>query len=332
MPVSCPEPVVSIILPTYNRAKFLPQAFDSIRSQTWTDWELIVVDDGSRDDTAAVVEQLASETGRPVRYVWQENAGPAAARNAGLDRARGKYVAFFDSDDYWLAHHLKDCVGALEGNPEVAWVFCAGRRVDYHTKQVLIEHDFYQDGLRSRFLDLRTRRAGGLHIFEDPCLLQCALRGAGFGGLQSTVARREVFARLRFESVAFFEDRLALIRAIALGIPIGYLDEVHVLIYSHGANVSFASEKQLESYVAAMHAYLAALETLRRELPLTRRESRSLHAKAGEESFWNLGYFLARRGRHRDGLRWMRYGLRCCPLNLAFWKTYLVSCLRAALA
>jgi hypothetical protein len=146
------------------------------------------------------------------------------------------------------------------------------------------------------------------------------------------VARREVFARLRFQPVAFFEDRLALIRAIALGIPVGYLDKVHVIVYSHNANVSFASDKQLESRLAAMRAYMDALEVLGKELPLSRHELRSLHAKQGEESFWNMGYLLAQQGRHRDGLQWMRYGLRCCPIKPAFWKTYLVSCVRAALS
>jgi glycosyltransferase involved in cell wall biosynthesis len=216
-------PLVSIVLPTYDRAKFLPQALESIRSQTWTDWELVIVDDGSHDETPAVVRQLTAGADHPVRYVWQENGGPAAACNAGLDLARGKYVAFLDSDDYWLPHHLKECVEALEGDPAVAWVFCAGTRVNYLTKRVLIEHDFYKVDWRPRFLSMRTRRSGDLRVFDDPRLLRCALRGGGFGGLQSTVARREVFARLRFQPVAFFEDCLALIRAIALGITIGYL-------------------------------------------------------------------------------------------------------------
>ncbi|HEY8503179.1 MAG TPA: glycosyltransferase family A protein, partial [Gemmataceae bacterium] len=101
-----PRPAVSIILPTYNRAKFLPQAFASIRSQQYTDWELIVVDDGSTDDTRAVVQELSKDVPQPVRYVYQDNQGPAGARNKGLDLASGKYVAFFDSDDVWLPHHL----------------------------------------------------------------------------------------------------------------------------------------------------------------------------------------------------------------------------------
>lgn len=326
MPASSPEPTVSIIVPTYNRAKYLPESLESIRAQTWTDWELIVVDDGSQDDTAAVIERLTPAMGRPVRFVRRENGGPAAARNTGLDLATGKYVAFLDSDDCWLPHHLKDGVEALEGTQDVEWLFAAGRRIDYQTKEVLIEHTFYKNEVRPRFLNLRTRQVGKLHIFDDPSLLQCALRGASFGGLQSSMVRREVFARMRFQPVAFFEDRLALIQAVVLGVRLGYLEsDVHVIVYSHDNNISFASDKQLDSRIASMSAYLKALQELERELPLNYRELRALRAKRGEEAFWILGYFLYQRGRRKDGLRWMRYALRCCPSNLSYWKTCLAS-------
>jgi hypothetical protein len=185
---------------------------------------------------------------------------------------------------------------------------------------------------RPRFLSLRTRRVGKLNIFEDSELLCCALRGAGFGGLQSSLVRRDVFGRMRFESVAFFEDLLALIRAVALGVRLGYLDDVHVIVYSHDSNVSFAAEKQLESRLDALRALVEALERLSEELPLSRRESQALRANRAEQSFWAMGYYLIQRGHYRDGLRWMRYGLRCCPRNLVFWKTYLVSRVKAALA
>src|SRR5947208_8996196 len=84
------RPAVSVILPTYNRAKFLPQAFASIKSQTFTDWELIVVDDGSTDDTRSVVEEQTRGWAQPVRYHRQENRGAYGARNAGLDLTRGE--------------------------------------------------------------------------------------------------------------------------------------------------------------------------------------------------------------------------------------------------
>jgi glycosyltransferase involved in cell wall biosynthesis len=98
---------VSVIIPTYNRAKTIVPAIESVFAQGYRDWELIVVDDGSEDDTAKVVESY----GDRIRFVRQENAGPAAARNRGVELARGEWLAFLDSDDTWrpekLARHLE---------------------------------------------------------------------------------------------------------------------------------------------------------------------------------------------------------------------------------
>ena len=119
------EPLVTIVLPTFDRASFLPDAFASIQTQTFTDWELIVVDDGSGDATRDVVGAFAASSGRPVRYVYQTNQGPAAARNRGVREARTPYLAFFDSDDLWLPDYLMRGVTALEANPDIDWVFSA---------------------------------------------------------------------------------------------------------------------------------------------------------------------------------------------------------------
>jgi glycosyltransferase involved in cell wall biosynthesis len=86
-------PSVSIILPTYNRAKFLPAALAAMRAQLWTDWELIVIDDGSSDNTRELVAELTRGWEQPVRYVYQENQGAYGARNRGLDMARGEFMA-----------------------------------------------------------------------------------------------------------------------------------------------------------------------------------------------------------------------------------------------
>lgn len=325
-------PTVSIIVPTYNRAELLPLSLESIRAQTWDDWELIIVDDGGQDDTAAVVEEFATSIPQPVRYVWRENGGPALARNSGLDVAQGKYVAFLDSDDRWLPHHLKDCVAALEVNSDVDWIYCAGRRVEYASKRVLIEHTMYGTPEPPGYLKLRTRKSGKLAVFDDPGLLRCALSSGGIAGLQTSLVRREVFARLRFQPAAFFEDGIAYIRAVAMGIRLGYLDDVHVVVYSHGDNVSFASDKLLDSRMASMQVYIAALEALERELTLNRSEICALRAKRGEESFWHMGYTLRQHGRYREALSWMRYGLSCCPANLRYWKTYLATFLKATWA
>lgn len=92
----------SVIIPTYNRADFLREAIESVLAQTFTDFELIVVDDGSTDGT----QELAASYKGMVRYIRQTNKGPSAARNNGIKNALGRYIAFLDSDDIWLPEML----------------------------------------------------------------------------------------------------------------------------------------------------------------------------------------------------------------------------------
>lgn len=114
-------PAVSIILPTYNRADTLPRAIDSVLAQHWRDWELIVIDDGSTDGSGAAVQALAQGDAR-IRLLRQANAGVAAARNTGLAAARGRCIAFLDSDDAWQPHFLALTLGFLQAHPEATWV------------------------------------------------------------------------------------------------------------------------------------------------------------------------------------------------------------------
>ena len=104
-------PLVSVIIPVYNRAGFVEEALASVRSQDYRDREILVVDDGSTDDTAARCRAFGDE----VRYIFQPHAGPAAARNRGVAAATGRWIAFLDSDDSWTAGGLRDRMNALDG-------------------------------------------------------------------------------------------------------------------------------------------------------------------------------------------------------------------------
>src|SRR5688572_3090637 len=105
--------LVSVIMPAYNSGRFLAESVRSVQAQTFGGWELIIVDDGSTDDTAAVARGFAESDAR-VRYVARANGGQAAARNTGLGEARGPLVAFLDSDDLWLPGKLEAQLGVLE--------------------------------------------------------------------------------------------------------------------------------------------------------------------------------------------------------------------------
>ena len=109
-------PKVSVIMPTYNRAEFIGAAIDSVLGQTYPDLELIVVDDGSTDDTAAIV---AARQDARLRYIQQANAGETAARNTGIAHATGALIGFLDSDDVMLPHNLETLAGTLDARPDV---------------------------------------------------------------------------------------------------------------------------------------------------------------------------------------------------------------------
>src|SRR5262249_53633735 len=105
--------LVSVILPTYNRRETIRAAIASVQRQTFVDWELIVVDDGSTDDTVELIQGCDPR----LVLVRQENRGVNDARNTALLRARGRYIAFLDSDDEWLPHHLELSVAFFRAFP-----------------------------------------------------------------------------------------------------------------------------------------------------------------------------------------------------------------------
>lgn len=98
--------LVSIITPSYNSARFIGATLDSVVAQSWPDWEMIVVDDGSTDDTVAMVQARAEAEPRLKLLRMARNGGPAASRNLGIEHARGRYIAFLDSDDLWAPDKL----------------------------------------------------------------------------------------------------------------------------------------------------------------------------------------------------------------------------------
>lgn len=123
-------PSVSVIIPAYNAAAFVGRTLASLRAQTFTDFEVIVVDDGSKDDTAEVVARCALDDVR-VRLIRQPNGGVSAARNRALSEARGRYIANLDSDDMWRPQFLERTVAALEAAGEgAAFAFARSLWID----------------------------------------------------------------------------------------------------------------------------------------------------------------------------------------------------------
>ncbi|MCP4711182.1 MAG: glycosyltransferase family 2 protein, partial [Planctomycetes bacterium] len=113
------DKLISVIIPTFNRANYIEEAVNSVLSQTYDAIELIIIDDGSTDNT----RQLLSEYGDELRYYRQDNQGIAAARNRGVTHATGDYLAFLDSDDIWMKDKLQRQMAVLEQIPQISVVY-----------------------------------------------------------------------------------------------------------------------------------------------------------------------------------------------------------------
>jgi len=128
----CRVPRVSIIVATYNQAGFIKESLESAFQQSFKDFEIVVVDDGSTDDTESVLEPYRDR----IRYFYQTNSGPASAHNLGIENSFGQLVAFLNSDDLWLPHKLEIQVRYLDQHPEVGLVHGDYVRIDAEGRQI----------------------------------------------------------------------------------------------------------------------------------------------------------------------------------------------------
>lgn len=119
-------PKVSVIIPAYNSARFVKEAIESVFAQTYGDYEIIVIDDGSIDNTKGVIAPYLDK----IKYIYQQNQGASSARNTGIRHSQGEYIAFLDADDIWLPEKLRIQVEYLNNNPDTAMVYSLDLRVD----------------------------------------------------------------------------------------------------------------------------------------------------------------------------------------------------------
>ena len=199
-----PLPLVSVIVPVYNGARFIAEAVQSIAAQGYASLEIIVVDDGSTDETAEIVARL----GRDVRYVFQDNAGPGAARNRGVRDASGELIAFLDADDLWAPGSLRFLLNGLLRDPEIDVVHGYAR--------------LFKDG----------ESDGGMD-FLNPDEVFPYYIGAG------------LYRRRAFEKAGLFEDRLRYSedtewywRAAELGLRVDRLQGITLMVRRHENNMT----------------------------------------------------------------------------------------------
>ncbi|PCJ89757.1 MAG: hypothetical protein COA57_00970 [Flavobacteriales bacterium] len=128
------NPLVSIIIPAYNAEKYIAETIQSVINQTYTNWELIIVNDGSTDNTEKIAQAYVEKDQR-IKYIYQENAGVSVARNKGVENSQGDYVAFLDADDIWCRQNLEKKVTILN-NINIDWVYSDMLSIDKNGNQL----------------------------------------------------------------------------------------------------------------------------------------------------------------------------------------------------
>jgi len=204
--------LISVIIPTYNRKTVLPRAIDSVFAQKDVDFELLVVDDGSTDGTQ---ETIASRnTLHAIRYFYQENKGPSAARNSGIKEAKGEWIAFLDSDDEWKPGKLKAQLEFFLENP------------DYRICQT--EEVWIRNGTRVN--PMKKHKKSGGRIFEK-CLPLCVVSPS------AVMMHRELFDEVGLfdESFPACEDYDLWLR-IAAKHPVGLIEKPYIIKYGGHAD------------------------------------------------------------------------------------------------
>jgi glycosyltransferase involved in cell wall biosynthesis len=236
-------PRVSVIIPTFNCARFLDRAIASALEQTYTDYEIIVADDGSTDDTRDIVARIGNKT----RYFFQPNGGLSSARNLGLSKANGEFIAYLDADDMWYPHKLESQVAFLDAHGECGLV---------HSDVTVIDES-------DQIIHRRFNQETGRTVPNGHCLMDL-LRRCHINATTVLERRRNIELIGGFdERLKSLEDYLHWIRVAMEGLAVGYINEPLAMYRWRAASLSSNRRGMAEARATMLEILLE-----RSDLPL----------------------------------------------------------------
>lgn len=279
-------PHISVIIPTHNREKFIGAAIQSVFNQTWQDLEIIVVDDGSVDNTKDLIQAYHSEK---ITYVHLKQGGPGWARNNGISRAKGDMVAFLDSDDIWEPNKLELQMEVMAGDPQVKMALANFKfidPVDNILNESGVDPDYSYDG---QFL--RDYLDGRLPVYTS-----------------TVMVKRDVFDKVgSFDEQHMIAEDLDLWIKIAAHFKVGYVHKPLTHIRKHSGNISGASRKK---------TYFAATVMIERNRENIR--TAGLSPEKYLARFYNLAGNEARKEKDRkDAISYFKKAISAYPSDIA---------------
>jgi len=302
----------SVIIPTYNRASFVTKAVDSVLRQSFNDYEIVVVDDGSIDTTRQALEQY----GKTITLVYQANSGVSAARNRGIGNANGRWIAFLDSDDEWKENYLARQLEQISSNPNV--IAFITNAINIHPGGA--SHTYFQNTILKRF---------GMRTFVRIKRPFRAIMNHSHWFLQSMVVRRDILLRTGlFDTTLTIAEDLDVIARLALEGEFGFNKEVLVEVYRRTEPTSnLASER---GSMQACKCFEKVFEHLRRDRRLRFVERLAL-AKVSSANQRELGNLRLAQADARQARAYYKEALITYPSLRSLIK-YLVSLISSRFA
>ncbi len=272
------QPLVSVVIPTYNREKYLQKALSSVLAQTYQCLEIIVIDDGSTDNTGKIVRSFKKD----IRYIYQENQGVSTARNVGIRNSQGDFIAFLDSDDYWFPEKTELQIALFHKHPEYGMVAsrCASIRLDGSYRET-------------------NRRGSSGWVLEQ-------LFRANFIRTSSAIIRKECF-----DKVGLFDEGLKeceeydLWLRIAAQYPIGFINRSLAVYIDNPMGISTDS----------LTGRLYRLQVLEKEFLKTKIQSR-LYTKRIANTCHYIGRHYLEKGQKTLGRNYLIKAQRLRPMYL----------------
>lgn len=226
------ESLVSIIVPVYKVEKYLPRCIDSLINQTYKNIEIILVDDGSPDNSPKLCDEYASKDSR-IRVIHKENAGVSEARNTGIDNAKGDYICFVDSDDYVSENYVKLLMDKqCEAGAEIVW----GKMFNEYNNDVSIKNENLSDLIDNRNLSLFFAEHGNV-----------------MGGTCRLLIHRNVFKVVKFEKkLKYCEDLYFILNLFKYNFKMAYIDEaIYYYVYNPQSVTNMYTSETCYNYANA---------------------------------------------------------------------------------
>jgi glycosyltransferase involved in cell wall biosynthesis len=305
-------PEVSVIIPTYNRERYVVKAIDSVLRQTFKDYEIIVVDDGSTDNTKEVLKRY----GDRINYIYQDNAGVSAARNTGINHARGEWLAFLDSDDEWKAEYLHKQMESARHHPGISM----------QTADCLF---IGLKGETRRYFEINRSLAafnGKDYLFLDEPFSFVVKHGPW--PMPATIVRRETITKVGlFDTNLSLSEDFEFMARVALRGPFGMIRESLVSAYRRNESVVCLTNQVRENPMQTRESAERIFEKLRQIPTLKYKERKALDGivSANKRAMGNL---LLMEGKAREAREFFRRAVGT-DLSIASLGKYFLSFLPA---